>query len=161
MPVQIRQAQPQDAASIAAIANTLIRDTLFTFTTQERRPEEIATRLQEDPKPFLLAERDGRALGFATYGAFRSGPGYRHTQEHSIQLLPEAQGRGLGRALMAQLEEAARAREVHVLVAGISSANPKAVGFHSAIGFTRTGLMPQVGHKWGQWLDLILMQKRL
>lgn len=161
MPVQIRQAQPGDAANIAAIANALIRDTLFTFTTQQRRPEDIATRLREDTRPFLLAEHDGRALGFATYSDFRSGPGYRHTQEHSIQLVPQAQGQGLGRALMTQLEQAARAREVHVLVAGISSANPKAVQFHSAIGFTQTGLMPQVGRKWGKWMDLILMQKQL
>ncbi|WP_122074721.1 GNAT family N-acetyltransferase [Pseudophaeobacter sp. EL27] len=161
MPVEIRQALPQDSTCIAKIANVMIRDTLFTFTSTERRSEEIAARLLKDPRPFLLAELDGRILGFATYGDFRSGPGYRHTQEHSIQLLLEAQGHGLGRALMARLEEAARAREVHVLVAGISSANPKAVGFHSAIGFTQTGLMPQVGRKWGKWLDLILMQKQL
>ena len=161
MPVEIRQAQPRDATGIARIANSMIRETLFTFTTQERRPEEIALRLREDPRPFLVAALDGRLLGFATYGDFRTGPGYRHTQEHSIQLLPDAQGHGLGRALMTKLEDAARAREVHVLVAGISSANPKAVGFHSAIGFTQTGLMPQVGRKWDQWLDLILMQKQL
>ncbi len=161
MPVEIRQAQPKDSANIAQIANAMIRDTLFTFTSTERQPEEITARLRQDPRPFLVAELDGRVLGFATYGDFRSGPGYRHTQEHSIQLLPEAQGHGLGRALMARLEEAARPREVHVLVAGISSANPKAVGFHSAIGFTQTGLMPQVGRKWGKWLDLILMQKHL
>jgi len=161
MPVEIRQAQPQDSTCISKIANSMIRDTLFTFTSNERQPEEIAARLRQDPRPFLLAELDGRILGFATYGDFRSGLGYRHTQEHSIQLLPEAQGHGLGRSLMARLEEAARAREVHVLVAGISSANPKAVSFHSAIGFTQTGLMPQVGRKWGKWLDLILMQKKL
>lgn len=161
MPVEIRQAQPRDATGIARIANSMIRETLFTFTTQERRPEEIALRLREDPRRFLVAELDGRFLGFATYGDFRTGPGYRHTQEHSIQLVPDAQGHGLGRALMAKLEDTARAREVHVLVAGISSANPKAVGFHSAIGFTQTGLMPQVGRKWDQWLDLILMQKQL
>jgi phosphinothricin acetyltransferase len=161
MPLQIRHAQPRDSTDIAEIANAMIRDTLFTFTTQERRPDEIAARLEQNLSPFLLAEFDGRILGFATYTAFRSGPGYRHTQEHSIQLRPEAQGHGLGRRLMARLEEEARARDVHILVAGISSANPKAVKFHSAIGFTQTGLMPHVGRKWDQWLDLILMQKQL
>ena len=161
MPTRIRQAQPQDAAAIARIANSLIRDTLFTFTTKERSPAEIASRLSENKTPFLLAEIDGRVMGFATYGPFRAGPGYRHTQEHSIQLTQAAQGRGLGRALMQRLEEAARHNDVHVLVAGISGANPKAVAFHTAIGFTPSGHMAQVGYKWGQWLDLILMQKQL
>ncbi|WP_054462110.1 GNAT family N-acetyltransferase [Phaeobacter sp. 11ANDIMAR09] len=161
MPLEIRHAQPRDSASIAEIANAMIRDTLFTFTSQERQPQEIAARLEQDLTPFLVAERGGRILGFATYSAFRSGPGYRHTQEHSIQLRPEAQGHGLGRALMGQLEKEARTREVHVLVAGISSANPKALKFHRAIGYTQTGFLPQVGRKFNQWLDLILMQKQL
>lgn len=161
MPTLIRQAGPQDAVQIADIANRLIRDTLFTFTTQERHPDEIANRLRSDPPPFLVAQIDDRVMGFATYGTFRNGPGYRHTQEHSIQLMPAAQGRGLGRSLMQHLEERARAQDVHVLVAGISSANPKAVAFHSALGFRHAGLMPQVGRKWDQWLDLILMQKQL
>ncbi|WP_083100430.1 GNAT family N-acetyltransferase [Pseudophaeobacter leonis] len=161
MPTRIRQAQPQDAATITRIANSLIRDTLFTFTTQERSPEDIAARLRDATAPFLLAEIDGRVVGFATYGPFRSGPGYRHTQEHSIQLTQAAQGRGLGRALMQRLEDVARQNGVHVLVAGISGANPRAVAFHAAIGFTQSGHMAQVGHKWGQWLDLILMQKQL
>lgn len=161
MPSRIRQARPQDAASIALIANELIRDTLFTFTTTERTTEGIAAHLQKRGPPFLVAELDGRVVGFATYGPFRNGPGYLHTQEHSIQLTSAAQGRGLGRALMQGLQEIAKAQGVHVLVAGISSANPNAFGFHAALGFTEVGRMPQVGHKWDQWLDLILMQKQL
>lgn len=161
MPSRIRQARLQDAASIAHIANGLIRDTLFTFTTTERTAEDIATRLQQPQPPFLVAELDGRVVGFATYGPFRNGPGYRHTQEHSIQLAPPAQGRGLGRGLMQGLQKIASAQGIHILVAGISSANPNAVGFHAALGFSEVGRMPQVGRKWDQWLDLILMQKQL
>ncbi|MEP2717836.1 N-acetyltransferase family protein [Pseudophaeobacter sp.] len=161
MTTQIRQALPQDAIAIARIANALIRDTLVTFTTQERLPEEISAKLREAATPFLVAEIEEYVVGFATYGPFRNGPGYTHTQEHSIQLSPAAQGRGLGRALMQRLEKEARANGVHTLVAGISSANPKAVAFHGAIGFSKSGHMAQVGRKWDQWLDLILMQKQL
>ena len=62
---------------------------------------------------------------------------------------------------MAALEDAARAEGVHVLIAGISSANPGAIVFHTALGFAEVGRMPEVGRKQGQWLDLVLMQKIL
>lgn len=157
----VRQARPDDAALIAAITNSIIRDTLVTFTTEERSTEAIAKDIRARGPSYLVAEDQGMVLGFATYGMFRSGPGYANTREHSIQLAEGARGKGTGRALMTELEAVARADGVHVLVAGISSANPPAIAFHEAVGFQRVGLMPEVGFKWGQWLDLVLMQKIL
>ncbi|NOD34662.1 MULTISPECIES: GNAT family N-acetyltransferase [unclassified Ruegeria] len=159
--MKVRPARPADALAIAEIANQIIRETLVTFTTDTRSAESIAEDIRARGPGFLVAEIEGRVVGFATFGPFRSGPGYAHSCEHSIQLAPEARGQGVGRALMVALEKAARAKGVHVLVAGISSANPSAVAFHAALGFEQVGVMPQIGYKWGQWLDLVLMQKIL
>ena len=110
---------------------------------------------------FLVADIGGNVVGYATYGPFRTGSGYAQSREHSVLVTPQARGQGVGRALMNAMEASAKADNMHVLVAGISSANPAAVAFHSAIGFTQVGLMPEVGFKWGQRLDLVLMQKIL
>ncbi|UWR08183.1 MULTISPECIES: GNAT family N-acetyltransferase [Ruegeria] len=157
----IRPALPRDAAEIAEITNSIIRETLITFTTTERSPEEIARDIDERGLAFQVAELDGRVVGYATYGGFRSGPGYAHSREHTILLASEGRGRGAGRALIRTLEEVARSQGVHVLVAGISAENPGAISFHAAVGFETVGRMPEVGHKWGRWLDLVLMQKIL
>jgi len=159
--MKIRQARTADVAAIAEITNAIIRDTLITFTTYERSVDSIAAEIGARGPGYLVAEKEGVVLGFATYSPFRSGPGYAQCREHTIQLAPDARGHGVGRALMSALEAAARANGVHVLVAGISSANPDAVGFHAALGFKQVGLMPEVGWKWGQRLDLVLMQKIL
>ena len=157
----IRPAHPDDAPAICAISNALIRDTLITFTTDLRSEVDTRHAIEAANGTFLVVEEDGRVVGFASFGPFRGGPGYAHTKEHSIQLTAEARGRGVGRRLMFQLEEIARAQNVHVLIAGISSANPAGIAFHRSLGFTETGRMPEVGRKSGQWLDLILMQKIL
>ncbi len=157
----VRRAELGDAPAIAAITNAIIRDTLVTFTTDERSIESISADIETRGPGFLVAEGDGQVQGFATYGAFRAGPGYAHCREHTIQLAFEARGQGTGRALMAALEGAARADGVHVLVAGISSANPDAIAFHAALGFVQVGHLPEVGFKRGKRLDLVLMQKIL
>lgn len=161
MTTTIRPANKDDVAAITGILNEAIRKTLVTFTTTEKIESEIAASINADDTHYLVAEQAGRVIGYASYGPFRQGPGYKHTKEHTIHLAPTTRGSGLGRALIEQLEEEARAEDVHVLVAGISSANPEAVSFHAALGFINIGRMPETGHKWGQWLDLILMQKTL
>ena len=159
--MRVRQAEAADAKAIAAITNAIIRDTLITFTTDERGEDGIAYDIQTRGPAFLVAERDEQVLGFATYGPFRSGPGYAQCRELTVQLSPDAREQGMGRALIQALEAAARAQGIHVLVAGISSANPGAISFHTALGFSEVGRMPEVGFKWGKRLDLVLMQKIL
>ncbi len=160
----LRPAAAADAGPIAALWNPVIRETAATFTTLEKTPEglaaEIAARLA-DGKAFLLAEAQGTLLGFATYFQFRAGPGYAHTMEHTIILAPAARGRGVGRALMSGLEDHAQRAGVHALWAGVSAENPAGIAFHSAIGFTTIARLPEVGYKFGRWMDLVLMQKIL
>lgn len=157
----IRRAERRDAAAVAGLWNGMIRDSLSTFTTDEKTPEDITALIATRAGAFWVAEDAGMVLGFVTYGSFRGGPGYGATVEHSIVLSDAAQGQGLGRGLMTRAEEAAAGQGHHVMVAAISSANPGAVNFHEKLGFAQVGRMPEVGRKHGQWLDLILMQKTL
>lgn len=160
----IRPAKPADLARIMAFWNPMIRDTTVTFSSEEKTEaglaEMIASR-RAAGQEFLVAEVSGKVLGLATYAQFRGGNGYAHAMEHTIILAPEAQGRGLGKALMEALECHARAAGCHVLVAGVSGENAAGIAFHAALGFVETGRMPEVGRKFGRWLDLVLMQKTL
>ncbi len=153
---RIRRAMPADAAWITALWNALIRDTAMTFTSVEKTETGTAALISSQPMLVL-----GTAGGFATYGTFRKGPGYRHTAEHTIILAPGAQRQGGGRALLGALEEVARSADIHVLVAGIAANNQAARAFHAACGYSEVGYLPEVGRKFGEWQDLVLMQKTL
>ncbi len=156
--MNIRGAEIADADAIAALWNGMIRDSDATFTTEEKTNSAIAALITEPGRGFWVAEQ-GRVQGFVTYGAFRSGPGYAATVEHTIVLAQTVQGNGTGRALMQAALDGARAQQHHVMVGAISSANPGAVVFHARLGFEQVGRLPQVGRKHGRWLDMILMQK--
>lgn len=159
--MNIRQAQTADAAPVADLWNAMIRDTLATFTTEEKSVEAMTALIIARNGAFWVLEGEANIVGFATYGPFRSGPGYAATAEHTIILSQGAQGRGAGRLLLNHVLTVAQADGIHVMVAGISSANPNAVAFHEKLGFEQTACMPEVGRKNGQWLGLILMQKTL
>jgi len=151
----------QDADEICAVWNPLIRDTATTFTTAEKTPEMIRTDIEQRGGAFFVALNEDVLVGFATYFAFRSGPGYARTKEHSINLAPQGRGHGTGQALMRALENHAKEAGVHSLWAGISGENPQGVDFHQRIGFSEIARLPQVGRKFDRWMDLVLMQKIL
>ena len=158
----LRDATAADAKALAALWNPVIRDTSITFNPVEKSPADVAAIIAERQQAhgFLVVD-DGDLFGFATYGQFRGGLGYRHTAEHTIILSPHARGRGVGRGLMAALCDHARGRGMHSLFAGCSAENPGAVVFHEAVGFRRVAVLPQVGRKFDRWIDLILLQKML
>lgn len=156
----IRPARPEDAPAIAAIWNQIIRDTTATFTSLEKDPAALADLIAQCT-PWWVAEVRNSVQGHATYGQFRGGPGYARAMEHSIHLSNTAQGLGLGRRLMAALESHAQAAGAHVMVAGISGENTAGQAFHARLGYAECGRVLQAGHKFGRYLDLVLMQKIL
>lgn len=155
----IERACANDAAAVLALWNEVISQTTITFTSTPKTAQQIADLIAS--QPVFIAREGDDTLGFATYAQFRGGDGYRLTQEHAIYLSEVARGRGLGQALLSAVEDHARAAGNYSLIAGISGENAGGLGFHQAMGFQQVGRIPQVGHKFGRLLDLVLMQKLL
>lgn len=137
----------------------MIRDTTATFTTELKSDDALADLWERRTEAFLVAKAGTDVLGFITWGAFRAGPGYVQTAEHSIIAAQHRQG--VGRALMNAAQLQAAGQGIHTFVAAISGDNIAAQIFHTRMGFVQTGRLPQVGRKQGRWLDLILMTKKL
>ncbi|MBW7055742.1 GNAT family N-acetyltransferase [Paracoccus bogoriensis] len=162
--MMLRAARPDDAGAVGAIWNPIIRDTAITFWPTERSEAEIAAIIADRASTglaFLLAEDAGRVIGFATYGQFRGGAGYAHSMEHTIHLAPEARGKGLGRILLAAIEDHARAAGHRLMIGGITGSNTGSLAFHAAAGYREWGRIPAAGWKFGQFHDLVLMGKDL
>ncbi|MDT8855298.1 GNAT family N-acetyltransferase [Paracoccaceae bacterium Fryx2] len=160
----IRPACPADLPAIAAIWNPVIRETLVTFNSAEKTLADLERLLSDRTaagQALLVAEADGALAGFATYGQFRGGVGYARCMEHTIILGEAARGRGLGRALLTAIEDHARAGGAHSIFAGVSGGNPQGRAFHAACGYAEVAVLREVGHKFGRWFDLVLMQKFL
>ena len=111
--------------------------------------------------PVLVSEEEGVVTGYASFGDWRAFDGFRHTVEHSVYVHPDHQGKGIGRLLMTELIKEARQIGKHVMVAGIEAQNQASIHLHETLGFVTTGNMPQVGTKFGRWLDLTFMQLQL
>ncbi|WP_126974595.1 GNAT family N-acetyltransferase [Frigidibacter oleivorans] len=163
--MRLRDAVAADAGAIAAIFNDAVRNTLAIWSEAEvsaaNRADWIAAR-QGAGLPVLVAEdAQGAVQGYASYGEWRAFAGFRHTVEHSVYVAPAARGGGVGRLLMAALIDRARAQGKHVMVAGIEAGNLASIRLHESFGFRQTALMPEVGCKFGRWLDLAFLQLRL
>lgn len=160
----IRPAEPGDAKALAALLNHWIETTAVTFNPTPKTEDDILGMIASKAASghaFLVAVQDGTLVGQASYGQFRGGDGYRTCMEHSISLSPHANGRGIGRALMAAIEDHARARGAHQMIAAVSGENPEGQAFHTRLGYRHIATIPEAGRKFDRYMDLVLMQKFL
>ncbi|KPF85882.1 acetyltransferase [alpha proteobacterium AAP38] len=160
--MQIRDAVDADAPAIAAIYNDAVVNTTAIWNEVQvdvaNRVGWMADRRRLGYPVLVAVDGDGTVLGYASFGDWRAFDGYRHTVEHSVYVRTDRRGGGIGKALMQALITRARDIGKHVMVAAIEAGNRGSIALHEALGFQRTGLMPQVGMKFGRWLDLAFLQ---
>jgi L-amino acid N-acyltransferase len=164
MQVMVRDATLDDLPSILSIYNHAALNTTAVWTDS---PSDLAERQawflarRQSGFPVLVAEASQQVIGFATFGDFRPWPGYRYTVENSVYVDPLFHRRGAARALLRSL--IARAIELgkHAMVAGVEASNEASLALHQGEGFTERCRLPEVGCKFGRWLDLILLSRKL
>lgn len=161
----IRPATPADLPAIRTIYAHHVVHGLASFEEVPPDVDEMRgrfTTLTEAGYPYLVAEADGRVLGYSYCGPYRPRPAYRYSVENSVYLAPEAARRGIGRLLLAALIERATALGKRQMVAVIGdSANHASIGLHTALGFRMVGKIEGAGFKHGRWVDSVLMQRPL
>ncbi|KTS75413.1 acetyltransferase [Pseudomonas oryzihabitans] len=165
MSLIVRDATPADLPAILAIYNDAVANTtaIWNDNLVDLANRQAWFDLRADQGyPILVAENaSGEVVGYSSFGDWRPFDGFRHTVEHSVYVRNDQRGQGIGPRLMTVLIERARACDKHVMVAAIESGNLASIRLHERLGFLTTGQMPQVGTKFGRWLDLTFMQLML
>lgn len=162
----ITQAGAEHLPEIRAIFNHAIAHSTALYE-YEPRSEETLRRWWEAkvqgryPVLAALARDSGRLLGFASYGPFRMFPAYKYTAEHSVYVAEGDRRKGVGRALLRGIVKSAEEQGLHTLVGAIDAANEASIRLHVREGFVFAGLLPEVGFKFGGYLDLALYQRVL
>jgi L-amino acid N-acyltransferase YncA len=160
----IRAANESDLPAILAIYNEAILNQTSIWNDM---PAELADRRNwwqtraAQNYPVLIGEIGGEVCAYASFGDFRPFQGYRYTVEHSVYVAPPMHRRGIGAMLLGRLIEDATALGKHAMVGGIAADNRASLALHARLGFTETARMPEVGYKFGRWLDLVFVQKIL
>lgn len=101
---------------------------------------------------------EGELLGFASFGTFRAWPAFKYSVEHSIYVHKDHRGKGLGSSLLNAVVEAAKNQNKHAVIGGIDAQNLGSIALHEKLGFKLVGTLPEVGFKFGRWLDLAFYQ---
>lgn len=164
MPI-IRPSQPEDIPAITAIYAGHVLVGTGTFEIEPPSQSDMVGRRADvlsKGLPYLVAVDANKVLGFAYCNWFKPRPAYRFSAEDSIYLAPDAQGYGLGRALLAELAAQAERAGVRKLIAVIGdSANTGSIAVHRSVGFSHVGVLKSCGWKFDQWRDVVMMDKAL
>ena len=169
--MEIRIADPGDAAAIRNIYAPYVTDTAITFEYDVPDVQEFQRRIDNTLKryPYLVALEQGTVIGYAYAGSFRPRAAYQHSVEASIYVDRKQSGKGIGRILYTELEKILLRQNVHVMYACITATEweqdehltDKSILFHEHLGYTLVGRFFHCGYKFDKWYSMIWMEKRI
>jgi L-amino acid N-acyltransferase len=177
--MRIRLAELADAGAIRTIYNVEVLESTNTFDMVPRSAAEQEAWILEHSgvhpalvateapvpgapgAPGLIGANGEIVLGFGSLSSFRERSGYSATAENSVYVDRAQRGKGVGKALLAELLVLASAHGFHSLIARIAGHNETSIGLHEAAGFELVGVEREVGRKHRQWLDVVELQRLL
>jgi L-amino acid N-acyltransferase YncA len=157
----IRLATEDDLEAIRAIYNYFVQHSTCTYQIElETAEERLAWFRDRNMKlhPVTVAEADGIVVAWAALSPWKSRCGYAWAAEASVYVHHEHHRRGLGKALLLDLVERAKAAGLHTVIGGASSDQHASLALQVALGFTPIGTFREVGRKFNQWLDVTYTQ---
>jgi L-amino acid N-acyltransferase len=159
--VNVRLAELKDLPAIADIYNHAV---LHTTASYDYEPRNMDHRLawfemhQKQDLPVFVAESETGVLGWSSLSKYHDRMGYRFTVEDSVYIAEAHRGKGLGKALLAPLIQAARERKLRAIIGAIDADNKASIRLHAGFGFEVVGHFKKVGFKFDRWLDVVYME---
>jgi L-amino acid N-acyltransferase YncA len=163
--VKVRPATPDDLPAIQALYAHHVAHGLATFEEEAPSAQELGRRYEDVIRqsfPYLVAELGDEIAGYGYCTLYRSRSAYRYALEDSVYVRHDMAGRGIGKAILAELIARCQALGCRQLIAVIGdSANAASIGLHASQGFVRVGTLRSAGFKLGRWVDSVFMQRPL
>jgi L-amino acid N-acyltransferase len=157
----LRPATLQDVPGMTEIYNEAILSTTAHYYAEPKSLDERIRWFHDhgDRHPIYVAEKDGHILGWASLTRWSVYPAFEDSAESSFYIHREHRGKGLGKALLKKVIQEGEAKGLHTIVARILDGNPASIRIHEQLGFTHTGVIREIGKKFGRYIDLVLMQR--
>ena len=161
--INVRLVERRDAEAIRSIYNVEVLESTVTFDMVPRTLDEQVAWIDEHVggHPAIVAIDDGSVVGFASLSPWRDRPAYSGSVEDSVYVHRAHRGRRIGRLLLAELVRLGRDHGFHTVLARIVGGHEASIALHEACGFEHLGIEREVGRKFTQWLDVVLMQRIL
>ena len=159
----VRPCEEQDMPAICEIYNYYIKNTTITFEEDELDVYAIKARVEAYTKsfPWLVCEVDGSVVGYAYATKWKERAAYRKSLEVTVYVKHSLGGKGYGKALYSVLLNSLNNLDCHVILAGIALPNEASIGLHEHFGFKKVAHFPEVGFKFGKWVDVGYWQRNL
>ncbi len=161
MEIRIRAYQTEDIQAILDIINYNILHSTALYDYNIRNYEQQQAILEDKTNkgfPIIVAELFGKLVGFGMYSEFRFREAYKFTVEHSVYVSEKHIGKGIGKVLLSELIQLAKAQGLHTMIGVIDSENQGSIEFHEQFGFKTVGIIKESGYKFDRWLDSVFMQ---
>jgi phosphinothricin acetyltransferase len=164
MKIEIRSYKTEDTQAILNIINYNILNSTALYDYNIRTYDQQKNILDEKTAknfPVIVAETEGKVVGFGMYSEFRFREAYKYTVEHSVYVEQNNHGKGIGKILLNELIILAKAQGLHTMIGVIDAENKSSIDFHEKFGFKTVGIIKESGYKFDRWLDSVFMQLML